>query len=91
MTRRKRILEALEANPMAAEEIATLVEAKVKTVLRDLEHIKLSLRNQGKGLYVEPPFCHSCGELIKVYKVKNVRKCPKCRSENISKAKFFIR
>ncbi len=91
MTRRKRIINALRYNPLTIEEISEIAEVNVKTVISDLKHIRLSLKNQNKSLYIQPPYCNSCDSIINIKDIKNIKKCPKCKSEWISRARFFIR
>ncbi len=85
------IIELLESRSYGIEELAKLLETDSRTVLEDLKHIKRTLKNMNKTLYVVPPFCYKCNKEIIIKDVKNISKCPRCKSTYISKPKFFIK
>ncbi len=91
ITRRRMIIELLEDREYSIEELAKLLETDRKTILEDLKHIKKTLRSVNKTLYVVPPFCYKCNKEIIIRDVKNISKCPRCKSTYISKPKFFIK
>ncbi len=90
MTRRDKIIQELEKESKSIDALAVFFECSVSDIISDLEHIQRSLKRRGKKLLVLQPRCRSCGEVIKIKKPKNIKKCPVCRSTFIYPAKFKI-
>jgi len=88
LTRRKEIIELLKLKPHTVHELALYFETNKREILEDLKHVQRSMRGK---LYVESPICLSCGKTIKINKVRDISKCPYCRSTHLSKARFFIK
>lgn len=90
-TRRERMTEELERCDKSIEELARMFECTGRDVVKDMEHIQRSLRPRGKRMLMLQPLCRSCGERIKAAKIKDIKKCPLCKSNYISPARFFIK
>jgi len=88
LTRRKEIIELLKFRPYTINELALYFETNKREILEDLKHVQRSMKGK---LYVEPPTCLSCGKTIKISKVREISKCPYCKSTHLSKARFFIK
>ncbi len=91
ISRRKIIIELLESREYSIEELAKLLEVDRRIIIEDLKHIKRTLKSMNKILYVVPPFCYKCNKEIIIRDVKNINKCPRCKSTYVSKPKFFIK
>lgn len=94
-TVRERIIDLLfkERNPLTAHQIAELLELDEKEgeeiVYSSILHIAKSVRRRyGKILNMIPPMCTDCGFVLNKVKAS---KCPRCRSQRISPARFFIK
>lgn len=86
-----KIIDLLEKEPMTVREICLSLEIdlkKEKQIYNYLEKISKILKNKGKDLYFIPPKCSNCGYIFNNYKAG---KCPRCHSERIIPAKFFIK
>ncbi len=84
------IIELLESKPMTAKEICyalNLEPEREKDVYEALKRAAKVLRRKGRRLMMQPPRCKSCG--FEFDKIK-ASKCPKCKSERIEPARFFV-
>ncbi len=91
MTRREEIIRELARESRSIDELARLFQCSRREILEDLKHVQRSLRARGKRLFALPPVCKSCGEAINIKRVKNIKRCPKCRSSNVAPARFIIK
>ncbi|UCE11163.1 MAG: transcriptional regulator [Candidatus Thorarchaeota archaeon] len=95
LTRRKSITKLLSEteNPLTAREIVLMLGLKSRSIVyEDLQHIALSVRNEGKELVSLPASCGKCGFVFKGRKsTKKPSKCPKCKSGWILDARFIVR
>jgi predicted Zn-ribbon and HTH transcriptional regulator len=91
MTRREEIIRELEAQSRSIDELARLFQCSRREILADLKHVQRTLRSRGKRLYVLPAVCNSCGEPINITKLKNIKRCPKCKSTYVTPARFIIK
>ncbi len=85
------IISLLEASkPMTAREICyvlNLEPEREKDVYEALKKAGKVLRRKGRKLMMQPPVCKSCGfELAKM----KASRCPRCKSERIEPARFYI-
>ena len=94
-TLRERILELLmnRREPMTARQILELLEFDEKegekTVYSSMPHIAKTIkRRYGRTLNMIPPMCADCGFTFNKLRAS---RCPKCRSERITHARFFVR
>lgn len=86
-----KIVELLEKEPLTAREICLKLGMDIKKeneIYIYIEKIKKIVKKNGKNLYFIPPKCLDCGYIFNDYKVS---KCPRCKSERISEARFFIK
>lgn len=84
------IIDLLEKRPMTAREIVLALDLDPKTEREVYEMLKKAsriLKRKGKKLLVSPATCRKCG-----FEFENINpsKCPKCKSEWIEPAKFFV-
>ncbi|NOZ59158.1 MAG: transcriptional regulator [Euryarchaeota archaeon] len=91
MTRREEIIRELMRESRSIDELARLFRCSRREILEDLRHVQRSLRAEGRRLFVLPPLCNSCGEAINIKRVKNIKRCPKCRGSNLTPARFIIK
>lgn len=90
-TRRQQIAEFLRHGGLTAPEIAGRIEAPVKSVLADLEHVRRGVKG-GEKWVVRDAECLACGFVFKGRDRLNVpSRCPECRSEQIRDGAFEIR
>jgi predicted Zn-ribbon and HTH transcriptional regulator len=85
------IREALLAGPRTARELSRELRVSEREVLRHLEHLERSLKEDGAKLAVEPPECLACGFVFrKRERLDRPSRCPVCRSERLSSARFSV-
>ena len=85
------IREALSAGPKTARELSGELHVSEREVLRHVEHLDRTLKAEGTKLIVEPPTCLSCGfEFRKRERLNRPSRCPVCRSERLSSARFSV-
>lgn len=91
-TRREKIIEALEFFKETPSSLSEQFEnIDEQTILKDIEHIKKSLKNnKTKTLIAIPPECKNCGfnDFDNIINIPS--KCPNCKSERISEPVFHI-
>ncbi len=87
---RMRIMEAIEGEPLTARDISKVVGTSEREVLEHLEHVR---RSVGRNSFViVPPECKRCGFVFtKRERLKTPGRCPLCRSEVISEARYGIK
>ena len=94
-TRREEIAQILEdaEYPLTAQDICDILDIKKRSIVyEDIDHIALSVKNQGKQVIVSPARCGKCQYIFKKMKsAKAPSKCPKCRSEWILPPAYLIR
>lgn len=85
------IREALRGGPKAARELSGELRLSEREVLRHLEHLERSLKEEGAKLIVEPPACLACGFVFrKRERLNRPSRCPVCRGERLSSARFSV-
>lgn len=92
-TLRQRIVSELSEaqDPVSLRELSGLVRASEKDLISHLPHIERSLKNSGKTLKRLPAACRNCGFAFTGRQgFKKPSRCPECRSESISPARFRI-
>jgi predicted Zn-ribbon and HTH transcriptional regulator len=94
-TRREQIAQIIEdaEYPLTAQDICDILDIKKRSIIyEDIDHIALSVKNQGKQVIVSPARCGKCQYIFRKMKsAKAPTKCPKCRSEWILPPAFLIR
>ncbi|WP_456370264.1 ArsR family transcriptional regulator [Geoglobus sp.] len=88
---RERIIDMLMEREMSVSEIVSelgLDPSMRKSVFRIIESANRIVKKKGMRVYVQPPVCISCGF---VFRNVNPSRCPECRSERISEARFIIK
>ncbi|NIQ97700.1 MAG: transcriptional regulator, partial [Desulfuromonadales bacterium] len=62
-----------------------------KEIIAHLEHLRLSLRQQGKKLVIDPATCRKCGYAFDHRtRLAKPGKCPACRATSIEPPLFTI-
>ncbi|MEW6683885.1 MAG: transcriptional regulator [Nitrospirota bacterium] len=85
------IREALLTAPKTARELSGELRLSEREVLRHLEHLERSLKEDGAKLVVESPTCLSCGFVFrKRERLNRPSRCPVCRGERLSPARFSV-
>ena len=88
-TRREEIIRILENEERTAKELANQYETILADILKDLDHIKYSIKP--RQLKMKPPYCKKCGFVfVERSRVKSPSRCPKCKSEWIQAPLFRI-
>lgn len=88
-TVRQSLLEALRGPPATARDLSQLVRISERDVLDHLEHLAESLKSD---LLVEPAECKACGfEFEGRTRMRKPSRCPECKSERITPARFSVR
>ncbi len=99
LTKRERIIRVLmdADRPLTVEEIADrlgLDRSEAKGLYEELAHASRTLNRATQGRMViamVPPRCLSCGYVFKdVKRPRRPSRCPKCKSERISRPMFTI-
>ncbi|AKG92469.1 putative transcriptional regulator containing an HTH domain fused to a Zn-ribbon [Geoglobus ahangari] len=88
---REKIFDLLMEREMSVSEIIRelgLDPSMRKEVFRIIESLGRIAKRKGMRVYVMPATCLSCGF---TFRSLNPSKCPECRSERISEAKFIIK
>ncbi|MEM0089252.1 MAG: transcriptional regulator [Archaeoglobaceae archaeon] len=84
------ILDLLEEKPMTVRQIILALDldpSMEKEVYEKLKKASKVLKRRGKKLLISPATCRKCGFEFESIKPS---KCPKCKSEWIEPAKFFV-
>jgi predicted Zn-ribbon and HTH transcriptional regulator len=85
------IREALSAEPKTARDLSQELGVSEREVLRHLQHLERSLKDDQARLVVEPPACLACGFVFrKRERLDRPSRCPVCRSERLSSARFRV-
>ncbi len=91
LTVRQRIAELLRSTELTAQEISKQASIAERDVAEHLRHLEHTLVQVGERLRVLAPHCVKCG-FVFGDREKHGRpsRCPKCKSERISKARFTV-
>lgn len=89
-TRRERLRDLLLSSEdgIALDQIERLLEVKRHVAIRDLEHLRLSLRHREETLFMVPPSCVSCGFTFRLEAPKAPSRCPACKSRELTEPIF---
>jgi len=90
-TTRRQIRTLLEEGPHTAKEISSAVHRSEKEVENHLEHLRKSLRSEGRRMGQVPAECRGCGFVFrKRDRLKAPSRCPVCKGEAISDPSFRV-
>jgi hypothetical protein len=90
-TTRRQIRTLLEEGPHTAKEISSAVHRSEKEVENHLEHLRKSLRSEGRRMDQVPAECRGCGFVFrKRERLKAPSRCPVCKGEAISDPSFRV-
>jgi predicted Zn-ribbon and HTH transcriptional regulator len=90
-TTRRQIRTLLEERPYTAKEISSAVHRSEKEVENHLEHLRKSLRSEGRRLDQVPAGCRECGFVFrKRERLKAPSRCPVCKGEAVSDPSFLV-
>ncbi len=90
-TARRQILALLSERPRTAKEVSADVRIPEKEVVGHLEHLRKSLRREGRRVVVTPAECHACGFVFrKRERFEKPGRCPVCRGESVSEPLYFV-
>lgn len=91
-TLRQEIIRALSQGcALTLRDISQEVRASEKEIASHLDHIRISLRAQGRELLITPSECRSCGFVFKARRrIAKPGRCPECDATNISPPEFSI-
>ena len=89
---RQRIAEVLRSGELTAQEISKQASVAERDVAEHLRHLEHSLSHTSERLHVLAPQCVKCGFVFE-HREKHARpsRCPQCKSERLSKARFSVR
>lgn len=88
---REKIIDLLMEREMSVSEVIRelgLDPSMKKEVFKIIESISRIVKKKRMRVYVKPPTCVSCGF---TFKSLNPSRCPECKSERISEARFIIK
>jgi transcriptional regulator len=90
-TVRQRIAELLRSNELTAQQISKQASVAEREVAEHLRHLEHSLAHGGERLRVLAPHCVKC-DFAFDQREKHGRpsRCPRCKSERVSKARFSV-
>ena len=83
----ERLIDILKERPYTLEELSKIFQKDKKVILKYIEEIEKIAKRKGFKLKIQKAYCRKCGFVFKDY---DPSKCPKCGSEWIEKAKFYI-
>ncbi len=90
-TVRRRIAALLSEGARSARELSVAVRRPEKEIGGHLEHLRKSLRAEGRRLVLIPAACLDCGFVFrKRERLTSPGRCPVCRAETISDPSFRI-
>ena len=81
-TRRESIIKLLrEHDDITLQELADLTQSAVKTVARDLDSVRKTIKSEGMKIEARPAKCLACGYIFSGRnRVSDPTKCPECHS-----------
>ena len=90
-TARRQILLLIAGRPRSARELSAEVRIPEREVSGHLEHLRKSLRREGRRVAVTPAECRACGFVFrKRERFDRPGRCPVCRAESVSEPLFFV-
>lgn len=89
-TTRRRIADALRAEPKTPSELAAAFDLTPNAALKHVEHVAYSVERNGERLLVAPPTCRECGFDGFDDLLNRPSRCPSCKSESVDEPTFTI-
>ena len=90
-TERRRILLLVSERPLSAKEISAGARIPEKEVCAHLDHLKRTVRREGRRIVVTPAECLACGFVFrKRERFARPGRCPVCRGESVSEPLYFV-
>ncbi len=90
-TIRHRILSLLSQGPCNTKEISAAVRRPEREIGEHLEHLRRTLRAEGRRLERVPARCRDCGFVFrKRHRLSSPGRCPVCKGEFISDPSFRV-
>ncbi|MDJ0781562.1 MAG: transcriptional regulator [Desulfosarcinaceae bacterium] len=90
-TLRQHLIRLLGKAPMDLCDLAAALGIREAEAAEHLQHVTRTLRSQGRTLKVVPAHCRQCGHAFtKRTRFTRPGRCPRCRSNRIEGAKYFI-
>jgi predicted Zn-ribbon and HTH transcriptional regulator len=90
-TIRQQLLLELESGAMNCRDLSQTLHQSEKEILDHLQHVRLSLRQQGKKLIITPSMCRKCNYVFEHRtRLGKPGKCPSCRHTGIEPPLFSI-
>jgi len=90
-TLRQQIADLLAATAMSARDLSQALGIREKEVYPHLQHVALSVRQNGRQLQILPFECLACGyRFTKRKRYTRPGRCPQCRSSRIQTPLYFI-
>ncbi len=90
-TVRERIAHVLREAELTAREISERASVQERDVAEHLRHLEYSLGHGGEQLQMSVPHCIKCGfEFTQRDRHSRPSRCPRCKSERISRPSFKI-
>ncbi len=91
-TLRQQIIGLLQTEEMTVRDLSQVLSIMEKEVLKHLEHVDRTIRNQGLHLHITPCICQDCGyAFTDRTRLTKPGRCPHCRKSHILSPRFFIR
>lgn len=91
LTVRQKIAELLRESELTAQEISKHASVAERDVAEHLRHLEHTLAQSGERLRVLSPHCVKCGFVFgEREKHGRPSRCPSCKSERLSKARFTV-
>lgn len=87
---RKDLIELLLQRPTTLYELAQELEAPLKEVEADLQHLLKSLHHLPYRAEITPARCNKCGFVFRHDKLHKPSRCPRCRGNWISAPRISI-
>ncbi|AEH38583.1 transcriptional regulator [Halopiger xanaduensis] len=90
-TTRRRLADALRAEPATPSELAAAFDLTPNAVLRHVEHVSRTIDGRDDEQFlVAPPECRDCGFADFDDLLNRPSRCPSCKSESIAEPTFTI-
>jgi predicted Zn-ribbon and HTH transcriptional regulator len=79
------------APPRGLAELSRELGVSEKLLPEALEKLSRTLERQGERLCMEAPRCLACGFVLEARgRAKRPSRCPRCRSERLTRSRFWI-
>lgn len=90
-TIRRQIAEAIEGRDVPFDALRRQLSMPIRQLADDLKHVLRTLEAEGRVVRITPAACLSCDyEYTERKHLHTPSRCPKCRSNRITDALFFL-